>query len=142
MENQNPPFPPPPPQGNPYNQNPYQQNPYQQNPYQHNPMGMRQDLPNHGGILALGIISIALCWCYGIVGIVCGIIALVMGNKAMELYNTNPNVYSEKSYKNAKAGRVCAIIGLSLSIVWLIYFVVSIIFLGAGTISRMPWDRY
>jgi hypothetical protein len=130
MENQNPPFPPPPPQGNPY----------QQNPYMNNPMGgMQQDLPNHVGVLVLGIISIAMCWCYGIVGITCGIIALVMSNKALRMYNDNPNVYSEKSIKNTRAGRICAIIGLSLSVVWLIYVIISLIFWGS-MLSQMPWQ--
>lgn len=139
MENQNPPFPPPPPQGNPYGQNP--QNPYQQNPYMQNPMGMRQDLPNHTGVLVLGIISIALCWCYGVIGITCGIIAVVMGNKALKLYNENPNVYSEKSYKNANAGRICAIIGLCLSTLTFLYYVWAFAF-GAAMMSTLPWQNF
>jgi hypothetical protein len=135
MENQNPPFPPNPPQGNPY-----QQNPYQQNPMGGNPMGMQQDLPNHIGILVLGICSIVFCFCYGIVGLTCGIISLVMGNKALRLYNDHPNVYSEKSFKNAKAGRICAIIGLCLSIGYLIFIICYIIFVGT-MISTMPWQN-
>jgi hypothetical protein len=138
MENQNPPFPPPPPQGNPYGQNPG--NPYQQNPYMQNPMGMRQDLPNHIGILVLGIISIALCWCYGIIGLTCGIIALVMGNKAMRMHADNPDMYSEKSYKNAKAGRICAIIGTSLSMAYVLFFICYVIFVGT-MISALPWQN-
>ena len=134
MENQNPPFPPPPPQGNPY-----QQNPYMQNPMGGNPMGMQQNLPNHVGVLVLGIISIALCWCYGIIALTCGIIALVLGNKAMKLYNDNPAAWTEKSYKNAKAGRTCAIIGLCLAIGAIIYFVCILLFFGAA-LSSMPWE--
>jgi hypothetical protein len=134
MENQNPPFPPPPPQGNPY-----QQNPYQQNPMGGNPMGMQQDLPSHIGVLVLGICSIVFCWCYGIIGLACGIIALVLGNKAMKMYSDNPGIYSEKSYKNAKAGRICAIIGTCLSIGYVIFIVCYIIFVGT-MISSMPWQ--
>ncbi len=145
MENQNPPFPPNPNQGNPYQQNPYQQNPMGGNPMGGNPMGgnpmgMQPDLPNHIGVLVLGICSIVFCICYGIPGLTCGIIALVMGNKAMALYNNNPNVYSEKSFKNAKAGRICGIIGTCLSIAYLIFIVVYIIFVGT-MISSLPWQN-
>ena len=57
-------------------------------------------VPNSGAVLVLGIISIALCWCYGIVALTCGIIALVLSNKAMQLYKANPNSYSLSSYNN------------------------------------------
>jgi hypothetical protein len=140
MENQNPPFPPNPPQGNPYQQNPYNQNPYMQNPMGGNPMGMQQDLPNHVGVLVLGIVSIALCWCYGLPALVCGIISLVMGNKSMRMYSENPGLYSDKSYKNTKAGRICAIIGTCLSVLTMIYFIVYLVFLGAA-ISTLPWQN-
>ena len=40
---------------------------------------MQQPLPNSGGILAMGIISIVLfCCCYGIISVALGIIALVL----------------------------------------------------------------
>ena len=72
-------------------------------------------VPNSAAVLVLGIISIALCWCYGVVALTCGIIALVLSNKALVLYKANPNAYTPSSYNNLKAGRVCAIIGLCLS---------------------------
>jgi hypothetical protein len=118
-----------PSQQNPYQQNPSQQNPYQQNPYQQNPyqqvppwqlqgqmpFNMQRDLPNSGGILALGIISIVGSFCYAIPGLGCAIPGLIMGNKAIRDYEMNPAVYTQSSYNNAKAGRVCAIVGLCLS---------------------------
>jgi hypothetical protein len=133
MENQNPPFPPPPPG-----------NPYQQNPMGNNPMGMQQDLPNAVGVLVLGIVSIAMCWCYGIIGLACGIISLVLASKASSLYNENPNMYTQKSYNNMKAGRVCAIIGTCLSILAAIYFVIVIMFMssGYGGYGYSPWSRF
>ncbi len=96
-------------------------------------------VPNAGAVLTLGIISIALCWCYGIVSLTCGIIALVLGNKALALYKTNPNNYTLSSYNNVKAGRVCAIIGLCLSALMLIYVIVVFAFIGAA-FSAMPWE--
>ena len=96
-------------------------------------------VPNSGAVLTLGIISIALCWCYGIVALTCGIIALVLGNKALSLYKANPNNYTLSSYNNVKAGRVCAIIGLCLSALMLIYVIVVFAFIGAA-FSAMPWE--
>lgn len=96
-------------------------------------------LPNSAAILTLGIISIALCWCYGFIALTCGIIALVLGNKAMAVYKANPNLYTPSSYNNAKAGRICAIIGLCLSALMLIYLIVVFAFIGAA-FSTMPWE--
>jgi hypothetical protein len=124
MENQ-PPFNPPPPQ-----------NPFMQNPL----MGGQIDLPNATAVLVLGIISIATCWCYGIIGAACGIIALVLGGKGMKLYQENPQAYTQKSFNNMKAGRVCAIIGTILSGLYLIYVIIIFAVWGAA-ISSMPWDR-
>ena len=91
-------------------------------------------LPNATAVLVLGIISIATCWLYGIPGLICGIICLVLAKKDLALYKKNPNQYSITSYKNLKAGQVCGIIGLSLSALYLLIFVVffGIIFAGAA----------
>jgi len=94
--------------------------------------GGQQSLPNADGALVLGIISIALFWCYGVLGIITGVIALVLGNKAKKMYKANPHLYTEKSYKNANAGTICAIIGLIISgitILGLFSFIASIPFL-------------
>ena len=50
----------------------------------------QQALPNATGVLVLGILSIVFCFCYGIIGITLGIIALIMGNKAIKLYLSAP----------------------------------------------------
>jgi hypothetical protein len=87
------------------------------------------NLPNATAVLVLGIISIVGCFLYGIPGIVCGIIAMVLHKKDKQIYLTNPSKY-EASFKNSKAGFVCGIIGLSLSILFfliiLAYFVFAI----------------
>lgn len=102
-------------------------------------------LPNSNGILAMGIISL-VCFCClpaGIAGITLGILALVIGNKALKLYAIEPQKYTEKSYKNAKAGRICGIIGLSLGGLWLVGVLIylSVIGWAIGTVlTTMPWD--
>lgn len=108
-------------------------------PSQFNPQFGQMPLPNSGAVLTLGIISIALCWCYGVVALTCGIIALVLANKSLVLYKANPNNYTLSSYNNLKAGRVCSIIGLCLSALMVLYVIVVFAFIGAA-FSAMPWD--
>src|SRR6056297_152016 len=77
---------------------------------------MQQPLPNASAVLVLGILSIVTFWCInGLVGIVLGIIGLVLAGKPLKLYNDNPELYTESSYKNVKAGKICSIIGLAIS---------------------------
>ncbi|MEA1873011.1 MAG: CCC motif membrane protein [Bacteroidota bacterium] len=91
---------------------------------------MQQKLPNSGGILAMGIISIvSFCCCWGISGIVLGIIAIVMSVKAERIYIENPELFTLASYKNMRAGKITAIIGLSISVIWAI---AQIIILASG----------
>jgi len=100
---------------------------------------VQQQLPNATAILVLGIISIALCWCYGVIGVTLGIIALVMSGKSMALYKSNPDAYTVGSYNNAKAGRICAIVGLSLSALYLIFIIIYFAIIGAA-LSSLPWE--
>jgi hypothetical protein len=78
------------------------------------------DLPNATVILVLGIISIVGCCCYGVVGLICGIVALVLANSAKTLYLSNPGKYTEGSYSNMNAGKICAWVGLSLSGIYIL----------------------
>ncbi len=101
-------------------------------------------LPNSSGVLAMGIISIVgFCCIGGLVGVTLGIIALVLGNNAIKEYSDNPEKFTEKSYKNAKSGRVCAIIGICLSGIMFIGFLIKLSVLGFafGTLLKtMPWE--
>jgi hypothetical protein len=97
-------------------------------------------VPNSAAVLVLGIISIALCWCYGIVALTCGIIALVLANKGINLYKANPNAYTISSYNNMKGGRICAIIGVCLSALMLIYIIVVFAIVGTA-FSMIPWEN-
>jgi M penetrans paralogue family 26 len=117
------------------NQPPFQ-SPYQQ-PSNQPPIS----LPNATAALVLGIISLVGCFCYGIVGLVCGIIALVLANKDLKLYAADPAAYSSGSYSNLKAGRVCAIVGLSLSALYLIVIIIYIIVVGTAILTH-PGDIF
>lgn len=87
-------------------------------------------LPNSTAALILGISSIVTCACYGVPGIITGIIAIVLANKAKKLYNENPDQYN--GYGNAKAGKICGLIGLVLSVISVIYYFVVIVIYGAA----------
>ncbi|MBK5194099.1 MAG: DUF4190 domain-containing protein [Flavobacteriaceae bacterium] len=96
----------------------------------------RQELPNSTLILVFGILSIIGCCCYGIVGMVFGIIAMLMAQKATTIYNENPEMYN--GYQNVKTGKILAIIGIVLSALVLIIGIVSfIIFDGLEGIEEM-----
>jgi hypothetical protein len=100
----------------------------------------QQALPYSTSVLVLGILSIVTCWCYGIPGVVMGIIALVQAKKANEMYASSPGQYSPSSYNNLKAGRVCAIIGLILSCCYLLLIIIYFAFVGTLLLS-IPWDE-
>ncbi len=87
-------------------------------------------LPNSTAVLVLGIVSIVFCFCYGVVGLICGIVSLVLYSKDKKLYVQNPQVYTLSSYNNLKAGRVCAIIGLILSAIFVAIILAFAIFFG------------
>jgi hypothetical protein len=93
------------------------------------PFNMQQTLPNATAALVLGILSIVICFA----GVVLAIIALVLANKDLRMYNASPEVYSPSSYNNLKAGRICAIIGLILQgLIILVYAAIFVFALSAG----------
>jgi hypothetical protein len=103
--------------------------------------GMQPQIPNATTVLVLGILSIVLCCCYGIFGIASGIIALIMHKQALALYQANPTAYSIASYKNLNAGKICAIIGVILSALMLIYVVFVFLIYGAAALSNPSMFR-
>jgi len=92
-------------------------------------------LPNASVVLVLGIISIVGCCCsYGLVGIICAIIALVMAKSASDLYESNPQRYTQSSYQNVKTGKVCAWVGLIPSILCIVFMIFLVATLGFAAI--------
>jgi len=96
-------------------------------------------LPNATTVLVLGIISIVLCWCHGIFGLILAIIALVFANKDLVLYNENPQKYTPGSYNNLKTGRTTAIIGLVLAGIFLLMVIIGLVFMGFNY-ALFPWE--
>lgn len=94
-----------------------------------------QKLPNATAVLVLGILSIITCCCYGIIGLVLGIIALYLAKKDMQLYKANPSGYS--NYSNLNTGKILAIIGVVLSVIYVIYLVVIFSTIGYEGIQQM-----
>lgn len=95
----------------------------------------QKDLPNSTAILVLGIVSIAACWCWGVPGLVCGIVAISLASKSEALYNLAPSTFKAVSYSNVKAGKICAIIGVSLSSVMLILSMLVKFIFGAAILG-------
>lgn len=91
-------------------------------------------LPNANAILTLGILSIVGCLFYYIPGLVCGIIALSMYPKVKRQYMQDPARF-EASFKNAKGGYICAIIGTSLAAFCIVIVVIALI-AGVSLFSR------
>lgn len=106
---------------------------------------VQQQLPNATAVLVLGILSIVTCWCIGIPGLVMGIIALVMSGKNKKLYIESPENYTEGSYKNLNAGRICAIIGTVLSGIYFLWAIIYWIIVGGALLAlftQLPWDSF
>lgn len=96
---------------------------------------MVSKLPNATTVLVMGIISILGCCCYGIIGIVCGIIGLVLAKKDTALYQQNPTAYN--NYSNLNTGRILCIIGLVISSIAFISNIVLIAIYGFDGIQEM-----
>jgi hypothetical protein len=88
----------------------------------------RRNLPNGTAVLVLGILSIITCCCYGFIGLILGIIALVLANKDLKMYQENPELYL--NYKNVSIGRVLGIIGIVLSSLFLLLIIYVGLFVG------------
>ena len=102
--------------------------------FYHSPHQM--NLPNSNTILVLGILSLVFCWwhIFSIAGIVLSIVTLSLARKELSLFYAQPNNFTLSSLNNVKAGRVCAIIGLIISILVFVAALLMII----GFFTFMP----
>ena len=94
----------------------------------------KRNLPNGTAVLVLGIMSIVTCCCYGFVGLILGIIAVVLANKDLKLYQESPELYL--NYKNLSIGKVLGIIGIVLSSLFLIVVIYAEIFIGEAGLKK------
>lgn len=95
---------------------------------------MKTQLPNSTTVLILGIVSLLGCCCYGLPGIITGVIALNLAKKDTALYNQDPSAYD--GFSNIQTGKVLAIIGLVLSIITIISYIVIIGVFGFETLTN------
>jgi hypothetical protein len=93
--------------------------------------GMQQQTPNSTEVLVLGILSIVLCWCWGLVSLILGIVTIVLAGQGERLYRANPSLYTESSYRNLKAGKTCAIVGLCLAALTILSVIIYFILFGS-----------
>ncbi|WP_179352222.1 CCC motif membrane protein [Winogradskyella vidalii] len=93
----------------------------------------KQQIPNGTLILIMGILSIIGCCCYGIPGLIFGIVAIILAGKASKLYMEAPESYS--GYGNVKAGKIMGIIGIVLSVLMVAYIIWIISFFGMETLQ-------
>lgn len=98
----------------------------------------QQKLPNSTLILVFGIISIITCCCYGVLGLIFGVIGFVMANKATALYMEAPEQYT--GYQNLKTGKILCIIGIVLNVLYLGYVIFLFATLGMEGIMNMNQD--
>ena len=100
------------------------------------------NLPNATASLVLGIISIVGAFCYGIVGVICGIIGLILANKDRKAYRAAPDMYSSSSYSTSNSGRICSLIGLILGAIFLLIMIFYFIFFGTMIMDAVRSSKY
>jgi len=83
------------------------------------------------GALTLGIISLVCGCCCWPGGLICGIIAIVMGNRA--LTEIQAGLVDPLAAGRARAGKICGIIGLIISILGAIWTIINL------TSGNMPY---
>lgn len=83
----------------------------------------KEKLPHSQSALILGICSIfTACCCWGIIGVIVGVIGLINANKAIAIHYEFPDQYD--GINNAQTGKTTSIIGIIigiLSMTWLFY---------------------
>lgn len=98
----------------------------------------QEQLQNSTLILVLGILSIVTCCCYGVIGLILGIVTLVLAKKATAIYAESPDSYT--GFQNVKTGRILAIIGLVLSAIYLVANIYLFVVYGADGIQEMQQE--
>ncbi len=110
----------PPPMPGGYGPPPMPAQPYE--PFR--PYGILPPASGAGAALVLGIVSIVgSCCCWGIVGLICGSLAIVFGGNAMRDIDAGRANLIDRG--KASAGRICGIIGLIISILVIIASIIS-----------------
>lgn len=96
--------------------------------YVQNDQIQKQNAPYAVAALVLGICSIVFGCMF--VGLVCGIIGLVLAKKGYDAYNAAPDQYTGEGM--LKAGKITSIIGIILSALYIVYWVIWVAILGTA----------
>ena len=89
----------------------------------------KQKLPNATSSLIFGIVSIVTaCCCFGLPGIIFGIIGLNQSKQAIALNNEDPALYD--GVGNANTGKITSIIGIVLGALAILQILFSIFISG------------
>ena len=91
----------------------------------------QQNAPYAVAALVFGICSIVF-GCF-FVGLVLGIIGLVLANKGIREFRANPELY--KGYGMLSAGRITSIIGIVFGSLYIVYYIVAVLIIGAAGAS-------
>ncbi|MFN4886281.1 MAG: CCC motif membrane protein [Bacteroidota bacterium] len=87
---------------------------------------MKQKLPGATGALVCGILSVVLCFFYGLPGLVLGIVGLTLSKKAIAADTANPGMYD--GLGSAKAGKILSLIGTILSGLYFLLILIGFLF--------------
>lgn len=97
-------------------------------------------LPNASTVLTLGIISCFGMFCFGVVGLIMGIVAIIFYRIDKKRYQKEPYKYSNESLKMLNSGRILAIIGLVISSLFVFLILIAIISENKQEILSWPWN--
>lgn len=82
----------------------------------------QQSLPGSSNALTFGILSIVLTiFCCGPFGGIFGFIGISNANKAKRIYMESNGQYT--GYENSKTGKILSYIGLAISAIYLLFFI-------------------
>jgi hypothetical protein len=93
----------------------------------------KKDLDEAMPSVLLGIFGLVVTFLFGcgLIGFVLSIMAFVKGKRAIQQYQSDPNMYTDQSYSSAKAGKVLGLIGIilgSLAILIILFIFIMVIF--------------
>ncbi|WP_456376671.1 CCC motif membrane protein [Lutibacter sp.] len=85
----------------------------------------KQKLPHAKSSLIFGIVSIVTaCCCFGLPGLIFGIIGLNNSKKAMKIYNEDPSQFDGSG--NANTGKITSIIGIVLGVIFVLQIIYAL----------------
>jgi predicted PurR-regulated permease PerM len=94
----------------------------------------KQQIPNSTLVLVMGILSIVGCCCYGLPGLIFGIVAIILAGKATKIYKEAPENYT--GFGNVQAGKIMGIIGVVLSVIFAVYLVWILSYFGMEALQN------